>query len=1008
MGRIVNFVGLCRAPAVLVVVLLVGATGAQATIINVPDDFGTIQAAIDAAAVGDTVLVQAGSYDEALVVDRSLTLLGANAGIHPAVGTHPSEVVGSRGPESILNHAAEALQPTAADVSVDGFQFTGGGGRIVTTSSDADNFQLRNCIFANDTAAAAEGVLHFSAGSHLAMVIEFNLFQDQGDHSLYCGGGPWDGLTVAWNGFNVAGDALTFAGGALSGAVIEGNELDGTIDSVPGVGACTFAIPQGGDLQILDNWCHDLLGTPFAVGIVGGSVSGNVIEMIHAEVGEAADCFRLRGGTDGSSVSQDVAFDGNVFHFSDVVAASDPTHGVLLESDDDGPGIDGGSIVMRDNQFIDGGEVNGALAVRHQGNPDLPADARYNDWGDASGPYHATVNPYGQGAPVGDFVEFVPWLGMPTTGALLPASSGPLVCGEEAVLSLHYVPAAGMPPLRGFEITFQLEPGDDSVVTVTDAAPAGDFALFAPDIFFYLADFGGGLYVATGAILGGDFGLVNETDLFTITCEATGSGAADITILTADYRDLSNIPIPGLMDGAQIAVDCTAPGPVTSLTAATGHQKMILAWIDPEVSGELDDFADIQIFRGLWYDADIGEQSSAYPEYDDRPGATVPTPPADYSAALASAEWIPVGSALPGDQAFTDLFDDPERGVYYYAVFAVDELANGSSGAATGGNTNYWLGDVANMEPPYDGQVSIADISYLGAVFTLECDDPGYAPEVDYGPTHNGSRLGIPLTDCLIDFEDLMIAAMNYGVVTPAPAGAAGAMVGAMADATAGAMVDATTRDVVRLQWRREDSATYTLRLVASSPQLQGLRLRASLTETASVSAGDALAEQNAPHFLHSATDRGLDISLALLGNGAGFAVAGELLRVTTAAAIEAGDLQIVLRSTGNEDLEFSFDESTGVGLPRVFALGKNFPNPFNPRTTIDFSLPSESPVQLRIYGIDGRLVRTLVDEMKPAGAHTAIWNGRDDRGSPVASGTYFYRIVAGSHEQVRKMTLMK
>ena len=142
MGRIVNFVGLCRAPAVLVVVLLVWAAGAQATIINVPDDFGTIQAAIDAAAVGDTVLVQAGSYDEALVVDRSLTLLGANAGIHPAVGTHPSEVVGSRGPESILNHAAEALQPTAADVSVDGFQFTGGGGRIVTTSSDADNFQV--------------------------------------------------------------------------------------------------------------------------------------------------------------------------------------------------------------------------------------------------------------------------------------------------------------------------------------------------------------------------------------------------------------------------------------------------------------------------------------------------------------------------------------------------------------------------------------------------------------------------------------------------------------------------------------------------------------------------------------------------------------------------------------------------------------------------------------------------------------------------------------------------
>ncbi len=84
------------------------------------------------------------------------------------------------------------------------------------------------------------------------------------------------------------------------------------------------------------------------------------------------------------------------------------------------------------------------------------------------------------------------------------------------------------------------------------------------------------------------------------------------------------------------------------------------------------------------------------------------------------------------------------------------------------------------------------------------------------------------------------------------------------------------------------------------------------------------------------------------------------------------------------------------------------YPNPFNPQTRISFSLPETQRVHLNVYGIDGKLVATLVDETRGAGLHEVIWNGQNDAGQIQASGLYFYRIEAGSYSQVRKMTLMK
>jgi hypothetical protein len=93
---------------------------------------------------------------------------------------------------------------------------------------------------------------------------------------------------------------------------------------------------------------------------------------------------------------------------------------------------------------------------------------------------------------------------------------------------------------------------------------------------------------------------------------------------------------------------------------------------------------------------------------------------------------------------------------------------------------------------------------------------------------------------------------------------------------------------------------------------------------------------------------------------------------------------------------------------PTEFALLQNFPNPFNPETTINYNLASSSDVTLQIYNVVGQVVKTLVAERQNAGRYQVRWNGTDDRGMSVSSGIYFYSIRAGKFEDVRKLMLLK
>jgi len=93
---------------------------------------------------------------------------------------------------------------------------------------------------------------------------------------------------------------------------------------------------------------------------------------------------------------------------------------------------------------------------------------------------------------------------------------------------------------------------------------------------------------------------------------------------------------------------------------------------------------------------------------------------------------------------------------------------------------------------------------------------------------------------------------------------------------------------------------------------------------------------------------------------------------------------------------------------PTTTALLGNYPNPFNPSTTFRYGLAEPQQVSLRIYNTLGQLVRTVVNDFQAEGYHEAVWDGRNETGSTVASGIYVYRMTAGSLVETRKMLLMK
>jgi hypothetical protein len=120
---------------------------------------------------------------------------------------------------------------------------------------------------------------------------------------------------------------------------------------------------------------------------------------------------------------------------------------------------------------------------------------------------------------------------------------------------------------------------------------------------------------------------------------------------------------------------------------------------------------------------------------------------------------------------------------------------------------------------------------------------------------------------------------------------------------------------------------------------------------------------------------------------------------------VEAGvDELRVLANFGVVDAPVTAQASA----PEVLALSSSQPNPFRGQTRIEWSVPRQASVQLSVYDVGGRVVRTLASGVREAGRYRSDWDGRDSGGAHVASGVYFFRLTSAGEGLTRKVTVMQ
>jgi len=381
--------------------------------------------------------------------------------------------------------------------------------------------------------------------------------------------------------------------------------------------------------------------------------------------------------------------------------------------------------------------------------------------------------------------------------------------------------------------------------------------------------------------------------------------------------------------------------------------------------------------------------TGAYPEYKGAP-LGYPAGPTDgtevYTGTVESFE----DAGIP-------------RNVYYYTVFSFDGAGNYSaaSPAVQGRATSYWLGDV-----DADGYVRTQDVVTFSSAFGSYEDGEGWDNDCDFGPSDDYSRFGVPDPDGVVDFEDLIILAMNFGNVEPLS-------LDLIAAGRATAAEDLEHCVAFEIAPAGNDAVSIILKNRAAT--LKGVRLVVEVVggELTRVERGSLFAGHSDLFFGAIRKGAAIDVCAAALGVEAPLKASGEIARlVIKATGSEAAVVRIKgidLRNVDNEKTEIALEgEYETPFVPTATALMQNFPNPFNPSTTLTFDMAQAGHVTIQIYSVSGRLIRTLVDERRDAGRHRVEWNGMDTNGSSVPSGIYFYRMKASGYEATKKMILVR
>lgn len=386
-----------------------------------------------------------------------------------------------------------------------------------------------------------------------------------------------------------------------------------------------------------------------------------------------------------------------------------------------------------------------------------------------------------------------------------------------------------------------------------------------------------------------------------------------------------------------------------------------------------------------------------YPEYDDAPGA---------GAAPIAPSYPPGGPwTLTGVTASGQVDAPPTRDFWYYVAFAKNECNEVSSvSALSTGALDYHLGDVSNgFALTGNNLVNTADISELGMHYGLSGGSVLPFDYLDVGPTTTNWLDGRPTTDDEIDFEDLIIFALSYGMVSapervgePVATAVTGSNQLSLESPAQVAMGDAV-------------SARLTLHgagdLAAVSTQLSW---DPAVVAPVSSAAGDWLLAQGgvALSAKPGTVDAAALGSRVLRGEG--------VLASVSFKVLAAGDPAIrLLRADGrdakNQKIAVNLAQApTAPALPKVTGISAAIPNPTPQSTAISFSLASGGPMDLSVYTVNGRLVKTLVHEMRGPGEYRSTWSGLDESGQRAGAGVYFARLSALQGQFTRTLTLLK
>jgi hypothetical protein len=386
-----------------------------------------------------------------------------------------------------------------------------------------------------------------------------------------------------------------------------------------------------------------------------------------------------------------------------------------------------------------------------------------------------------------------------------------------------------------------------------------------------------------------------------------------------------------------------------------------------------------------------------YPEYNSglAPGA-VPSIPGD----PPGSPWVHVG-----DFTGTGTVDAiAARDFYYYVGFVVDQYGTRSAVSnRTGGTLDYALGDVTNGGSPGTGDnlVEGIDVSLLGSVYGRALV-PGDAYDyLDVGPTTDNSVNGRPVTDYQLDFEDLVMFALNYGQVSSPASAVAGTP---------------AARDELELlsPARVEAGAEFTVKLLLhGTGALRALSTTLgwdpAVAQPLGTDPGAALA--NGAGVALSPSPGVVDV--AVLGAGTPGLTGEADLAAVRFRALRSGVPGVSLvrsdaRDAANHHATVALRSAPApLAVPSVTRLDAAVPSPFRERTTLGFALARPGDVELAVFSVDGRRVRTLVSGSRDAGEYHVVWDGRDDGSQPAAAGIYYLRLITPQGRFNRRLTLL-